>query len=96
MSASASTPYAIVTKAAQFGHEDASAISKYVLQKHTSRMVVIDLSCANDATTAAFATLVVLRRALLRQGGDLRVCGLRERAENVFNVNRLQSVLPSN
>ena len=96
MSVLSTASFAIATKAEHFGHEDARAISKYVLQRHTARTVVIDLSHATDASTAAFATLVVLRRKLLLTGRDLQVRGLRERAENVFNVNRLQSVLPVN
>jgi anti-anti-sigma regulatory factor len=96
MPPSSAVPFAIVAKAEQFSHEVASAISKWVLHRHNARTVVIDLSHAIDATTAAFATLVVLRKQLLRNGRDLFVRGLRERAENVFNVNRLQLVLPMN
>ena len=90
------SPYLIVPKAPQFSHEHADAISKWVLGRHTAHTVVVDLSHATDATTAAFATLVVLRKRLLRDGRDLRVAGLRERAEHVFRLNRLQEVLPSN
>jgi anti-anti-sigma regulatory factor len=96
MSVPSSIPFAIATKAERFCHEDAKAISKWVLSRHTAKTVVIDLSRANDATTAAFATLVVLRKKLLQNGRDLRVSGLRDRAENVFNVNRLQTILPLN
>lgn len=88
------TPTAVVPKASRFSHEDASAISKWVLRRETARTVVIDLSHATDATTAAFATLVVLRRRLLRDGRDLRVAGLRERAQYVYSISRLGGVLP--
>ena len=47
-----------------------------------------------DATTAAFATLVLLRRALLRAGRDLLLTGLHDRAAYLFGINRLGSVLP--
>jgi anti-anti-sigma regulatory factor len=89
-------PYLISPKAAEFSHEHASAISKWVLARETARTIHIDLSHATDATTAAFATLVLLRRRLLRDGRDLRVSGLRERAEHVFRLNRLEAVLPAN
>src|SRR6476469_1759928 len=96
MSVPLSIPFAIATKAELFSHEDARQISKWVLNRYTAKTVVIDLSQASDASTAAFAALVVLRKKLLRNGRDLRVSGLRDRAENVFNVNRLQTILPLN
>ena len=96
MSVPSSIPFAIATKAELFSLEDARQISKWVLNRYTAKTVVIDLSRSSDASTAAFAALVVLRKKLLRDGRDLRVSGLRDRAENVFNVNRLQTVLPLN
>jgi anti-anti-sigma regulatory factor len=92
----APAPYLIAPKATEFSHEHASAISKWVLERETALTIHIDLSHATSATTAAFATLVLLRRRLLRDGRDLRVSGLRERAQHVFQLNRLQSVLPAN
>lgn len=89
-------PGAIVLKGERFSHEDARAIYRWALRGETARTVVIDLSHATDATTAAFATLVLLRRQLLRDGRDLRVSGLRERAHHVFNLSRLHAVLPLN
>ncbi|HEX8914141.1 MAG TPA: hypothetical protein VF796_17465 [Humisphaera sp.] len=84
----------VVPKADRFSHEHASAISKWVLNRDQARTVTVDLSHANDATTAAFATLVLLRRALLRDGRDLRVSGLRDRAQFVYSISRLDQVLP--
>ncbi|QOV89694.1 hypothetical protein [Humisphaera borealis] len=85
----------MVLKAKRFSHEDAHAISKWVLGRDRSRsVVVVDLSQADDATTAAFATLVVLRRRLLKHGRDLRVVGLRDRAQWVYTISRLEQVLP--
>ena len=88
-------PSSLGPKAGCFCHEDAKSISRQVLRRDRSQTVVIDLSYANDATTAGFATLVLLRRQLLQQGRDLRVVGLRERARYVYSISRLTDVLPS-
>lgn len=94
MRGNAHTGTSVVLKTSRFSHEDAHAISKWVLGRDRSRTVVIDLSQADDASTAAFATLVVLRRRLLRHGRDLRVAGLRDRAQWVYTISRLNQVLP--
>jgi len=57
-------------------------------------VVVIDLSQVGDATTAAFAQLVLLRRQLLARGRDLRLAGLTGVAAGLFEVHRLDGVLP--
>ena len=92
--ASSANRWAVVHKPGQFCHEEASAISRWALGRESAGTVVVDLSHATDATTAAFATLVVLRRQLLREGRDLRVSGLRERAQYVYAISRLTNVLP--
>lgn len=84
----------IVHKGDRFSHVDARAISKWALKRETARTVVVDLSGADEATTAAFATLVLLRRALRREGRDLRLTGLRSRTRHMYHVNRLDGVLP--
>ena len=94
MAKSIALPYEVRPKAGWFSHEDAAAISKWVLRRETARTVVIDLSRVTDTTTAAFATLVVLRRKLLRRGRDLRVSGLHERARFIYAISRLDGVLP--
>jgi anti-anti-sigma regulatory factor len=60
-----------------------------------ARQVVIDLGRVEDATTSAFAELVLLRRSLLAIGRDLYLTGLRDRAAGLFEVNRLDAVLPT-
>src|SRR5688572_18534600 len=75
-------------------YEDACRLSLLALGEAAGPTVVIDLTRAADATTAAFARLVQLRRALLRAGRDLRLKGLRGRAAHVYEVNRLSGVLP--
>ena len=84
----------VVLKAGVFSHEHARDISRWALLRDESKLVVIDLSRAADATTAAFAALVLLRRDLLRDGRDLRLAGMRDRTEQVYTINRLGSVLP--
>jgi anti-anti-sigma factor len=56
--------------------------------------VVIDMSGVEDMTTSALARLVLLRRELRRQGRDLKLIGLRSRAEKLYQINRLALVLP--
>ncbi|HMB96014.1 MAG TPA: STAS domain-containing protein [Tepidisphaeraceae bacterium] len=85
--------FAIIPKTHRFTHPDAQRIYRAVLRTR-HRSVVIDLSRADDATTSAFARLVLLRRELLRRGRDLRLVGLRDRVQKVYEVNRLASVLP--
>jgi anti-anti-sigma regulatory factor len=65
-----------------------------VLDEVPSQTVVLDLNRAEDASTAAFARLVLLRRDLLKEGRDLRLCGLRQRPANLWRINRLAAVLP--
>ena len=74
-------------------HEEAVKVYYAALRQATNR-IVIDLSAVDDATTSAFAQLVVLRKALLRLGRDLCLTNLRDRAAGVFEVNRLAGVLP--
>lgn len=60
-----------------------------------ARQIVIDLARMEEATTSAFAQLVLLRRTLLRDGRDLRLTGMRDRTAGLFEVNRLGGVLPT-
>lgn len=60
-----------------------------------AKQIIIDLAKMEDATTSAFAQLVLLRRTLLRDGRDLCLTGLRDRTAGLFEVNRLAGVLPT-
>ena len=86
--------YAIVWNGVQFTHGDACRVSDAALRA-AARTIVVDLSHARDATTSAFARLVLLRRYLLRTGRDLRLMGLCDRAARLYEVSRLDRVLPS-
>lgn len=83
----------IQTLTGQLSHVDARRIFDQAVRE-TARMVVIDLKRVQEATTAAFATLVLLRRTLLRTGRDLVLVGLHDRAAQLFGINRLDNVLP--
>jgi anti-anti-sigma regulatory factor len=88
-------PVAIVYQAAELSHADACRLADWALRcADRARTIVIDLNRAMDAETAAFARLVLLRRALLQRRCDLRITGLRDRAAKLFEVNRLGGVLP--
>lgn len=65
-----------------------------MLRKRRARTVIIDLGRAKEATTSAFARLVLLRRKLRQMGCDLMLIGLRGKTALLYEVNRLASVLP--
>lgn len=85
---------AIIPAAGRFSHSDACRIADLVLGQGRAATVVIDLKNAADATTSAFARLVLLRRRLLETGRDLRLANLRDRAASLYQVNRLAHLLP--
>jgi anti-anti-sigma regulatory factor len=85
----------IVHKKDSFSHTDACRIFDLAVRTSGAKTVVIDLKNASDATTSAFAKLVLLRRTLLHQGRDLVLAGLRDRTATVYHINRLNLVLPA-
>ena len=86
---------AIVPASRSLSHGEACRIADLVLGQGRARTVVIDLKNAVEATTSAFARLVLLRRLLLRSGRDLRLINLRDRTASLYQINRLAGVLPS-
>ncbi len=84
----------ITLQTERFSHQDACRIYQVALKAPDAGTIVIDLSRATDATTSAFARLILLRRALLKCGSDLRLAGLRGRAALLYEINRLAHVLP--
>jgi hypothetical protein len=94
-SQSSSQQVAIVPASRSLSHSDACRISDLVLGQGRARTVVIDLKHAVEASTSAFARLVLLRRLLLRSGRDLRLINLRDRTASLYQINRLAGVLPS-
>lgn len=84
----------IVQEGRFFTHADARRMVTQTVNQG-ARQILIDLRSADDATTSAFAELVLLRRSLLRSGRDLCLTGLRDRTAGVFQVNRLETILPT-
>lgn len=85
----------IVFDADAFLHEHADQLSRWVSRQNAAKKIIIDLTRAEHASTSAFARLVLLRRALLKVGRDLRLINLRAQALGLYQVNRLADVLPS-
>jgi anti-anti-sigma regulatory factor len=84
----------IIASVKDLSHEAAELLCTQILGHAPVRTIVLDLTSAKDATTAAFARLVLLRKQLLKRGRDLRLRGLQERAARVWRINRLGRVLP--
>ena len=78
-----------------FSHQDACEAEKIAWEMRLASTVTIDLANTEDASTAALARLVLLRRNLLRAGRDLRLVGLHGRAGHLYHLNRLSHVLPA-
>ncbi len=77
-----------------FRHKHALMIYEQALLAENVQTVVIDLANATDATTSAVVRLVLLRRALRRVGRDLILSGLRDRTAFLYEINRLDAILP--
>lgn len=77
----------------RLSHAESSRLADLALASG-AQAVILDLSHVQDATTAAFARLVLLRREMLLAGRDIRLAGLRGRPSQLFEVHRLQTVLP--
>jgi hypothetical protein len=86
--------FALVAAATSLSHTEACRIAQAAMGERRVRTVIVDLKNVADATTSAFARLVLLRRFLLKTGRDLLLVNLRDRAANVYQVNRLAGVLP--
>jgi anti-anti-sigma regulatory factor len=86
----------LVPQSPEFSHDEADQISRLATAGHcrTAKRIIIDLSRACEASTSAFARLVLLRRALLKVGRDLRLINLRDRAAALYEVIRLDTILP--
>ena len=83
----------ILRSADRLSHAEASRLAE-LAEKCRAQSVVLDLSRCLEATTPAFARLVLLRRHLLQGGRDLRLAGLRGQPAKLLEVHRLDTVLP--
>ena len=75
-------------------YQDAAHLAEAVRGGNSTNLVIIDLARTPEASTAALAKLIVLRRSLRRSGGDLRLLHLHGRARRTYNVHRLGNILP--
>ena len=82
------------SQAAHLSYSEAGRIAERVLAAQPRRTVLIDVQQASTATTPALARLVLLRRRLLATGRDLRIVGLRDRAEGLYDISRMADILP--
>jgi anti-anti-sigma regulatory factor len=87
--------FAIVPQTPRLTHPEAFQLSGQLLEDQPPKLVVLDLSSVADITTSAFARLILLRRELRRRGSDLRLCGLNGRPARLYEISRLQAVLPT-
>ena len=85
---------AIEHEAQELPYQDACRIAERARNAHPDIIVVIWLKAVCQTTTAALARLVALRRELRRVGTDLRLVGLTGRAEALFEINRMNHLLP--
>jgi anti-anti-sigma regulatory factor len=83
----------ILSAGENLSHAEACRLAERAA-KGAARSVVLDMSACCSASTAAFARLVILRRELLQAGRDIRLAGLQGRPARLFEVHRLESVLP--
>ena len=76
-----------------FSYEEADTVARMVAEGGTVQNV-IDLRNAFETTTAAFARLIRLRLELVQVGRDLVVSGLRDRTRGLYEINKLDKLLP--
>ena len=75
-------------------HADVSRIAGDVAATPVAPTVVLDVSFVKETETAALAGLVLLRRSLLKKGGDLLLRGIRDRFACLYRLSRMGAVLP--
>jgi len=77
-----------------FSHAEATRITKRISAEDGPKVVYLNLDRITETSTAALAQLILLRRQLLRCAGDLRLVGLHGPPKCLYEVNRLNKVLP--
>ena len=78
----------------QFSYDDAGKIAEKVTATTGNKITCIKLEGVTDTTTAALARLILLRRDLLESDRDLRIVGLSGHARVLYEISKLESVLP--
>ena len=78
----------------KLSHQSVEDLTDFIRANRLDSTIVVDMRNIEDASTAAFAKLVLLRRELLSHGRDLRLRGMRNRVASMWRISRLASVLP--
>ena len=77
-----------------FTYADACRLAEQASHGSLDSEIRLGLPAVTRTTTAALARLIVLRKSLRQEGRDLMVVGLTGQAEALYEINRLQLVLP--
>ena len=87
--------YATITPGdRQFSYDDACKTAEQAIMTNRPRIACICLEGVTSTTTSALARLILLRKDLLHRGRDLQLVGLRGRAKVLYEICRLDGILP--
>ncbi len=75
-------------------YDRACDIADQALVAGGNDVIHIGLHRVMETTTAALARLIALRCNLRKSGRDLRIAGLHGQAEDLYEFNRMKSILP--
>lgn len=78
----------------RLANADVLDLAETILRDGAGRVVVLDLRNCRETTTAALASLILLRRRQIRSDGDLLLLGLTGKAHYLYEILRLAKVLP--
>ena len=84
----------ITYPSADLTQADVCDLAKRFDRAQSALHVELDLSFAEHTETAALAALILLRRRLLMDGGELCLTGLHDQVAGLYDVNHLSCVLP--
>ena len=74
-------------------YEKACEIANQASSVRGHDMIRLELQRVVETTTAALARLTVLRRSLGRSGCDMQIDGLQGQAEDLYEFNRMETLL---
>ena len=75
-------------------YHQAVSLEEQLCRQDGQARIVLDLQDTPEATTAALAKLVVLRRRLRMSGGDLCLAHICGRTRDLYEINRMSGLLP--
>ena len=85
---------AILFRSRYLSYGDACVMARRIFARSSWEIVYIHLAETTGTSTAALARLVLLRRELLESGRDLRIIGLSGKAKALYEISRLNNILP--